>query len=177
MISETLKGNKFNGILIALVPLITDLPIVLISIYLLKSIADTAYIFGPLSILGGLFLLYLGIQNLKFVPKDVKTKNSYRSSIKYGVFTNFLSPHPYLFWITIGAPAFIKAGDSGTIHSYLFVLGFYVLLIGAKITVALISNSIKGFLSSKSYQTIMKLIGIVLIFYGILLIYDGLKLL
>jgi len=175
VISETLKGNKMNGIFIAIAPLITDIPIVLFSVFILKSFSDTDLVIGILSIFGALFLIYLGIQNFRFNPNAFNTNSSYTTSIKYGVITNVLSPHPYLFWITVGAPTFITAGKTGSANSYVFVIGFYLLLVGSKMLIALISGRIKGFLNSTAYHNIMKIIGLVLFIFSGFMMYKGIQ--
>ena len=159
--------------LIAIAPLITDLPIVFFSIYILKSFSNTDFILGILSIFGGVFLIYLAIGNFRFNPKANTVRSSYGSSIKYGILTNILSPHPYLFWITIGAPTFIKASKSGTSNSFAFIIGFYLLLVSSKVIIALISSKVKGFLNSSSFKMTMKLIGAFLLVLAVVMIYEG----
>ena len=173
VISETLKGNKINGMLIAIAPLITDLPIVFFSIFILNSFSNTEHILGILSITGGIFLIYLAVQNFRFNPKTNNTKSGYGSSIKYGIITNILSPHPYLFWITIGAPIFIKASKSGASNSFAFIIGFYLLLVSSKVVIALISSKVKGFLNSTSFNNTMKLMGGILLLLSGVMIYEG----
>lgn len=159
--------------LIAIAPLITDLPIVFLSIYILKSFSNTEFILGVLSIIGGIFLIYMAIGNFRYSPGANITKSSYSSSIKYGVITNILSPYPYLFWITIGSPTFIKAGKSGTSNSFAFIIGFYLLLVGSKVILALISSKVKGFLNSTTFEKIMKLTGVILLILAVIMIYEG----
>ena len=177
VISETLKGNRVNGILIALSPLLTDLPIILFSIFFMHLFSNTDLILGILSISGGLFLIYLGVQNFKTtIHKDVQV-NNYKNSIKNGMTTNILSPHPYIFWITIGAPMFVKASKISNTSQILFIIGFYSLLIGSKVIVALISDKVKGFIRSSAYKNIMRFMGVILFVLASLMIYDGISLL
>lgn len=173
VISETLKGNKLNGLLIAIAPLITDAPIVVLSIYLLNSFPGTDVLLGVLSLFGAVFLIYLGIQNLRFNPKAKETNHGYGSSLKYGIVTNLLSPHPYIFWITIGAPTFIKASRNGLQDAFAFIIGFYLLLIGSKVVVAVVSGMIKNIMQSSVYAVVMKLMGAILLILAALLVYDG----
>ncbi len=176
VVSETLRGNRLNGILIALAPLITDLPIVLLSVLILKTASDSAVALGIISIFGALFLLYIGIKNMKFQTTSTNNTSNYSTSIKYGVITNFLSPHPYLFWITVGAPTFIKASYSDKAYGYAFVGGFYLLLIGSKIGIAFIAGLFHDFLKGKIYSFTMKIIGIIIILFAIVMFYDGIEL-
>lgn len=177
VISETIKGNKFNGIAIALAPLITDIPIVFFSIIVLNSIADTDIIIALLSIFGALFLVYMGIQNFRFDAPPSNEKLGYGLSLKYGVIANVLSPHPYIFWITIGAPTFIKASANGNLGPFSFIFGFYLLLVGSKAIIAIISGKIKGFLQSNVYKYIMNFMGLVLFFLAALMVYNAIALL
>jgi len=173
VISETLRGNRLNGILIALAPMMTDLPIVLVSIFLLKTVSGSDILLGIISIAGGIFLMYLGIKNLTFSNIESNSSGNYVTSIRYGIITNFLSPHPYIFWITVGAPTFIKASEIESLQGYVFITGFYLLLIGSKIVLAIVTGFFNHFLSGKTYSILMKLIGLIIIAYAFLMIYDG----
>jgi threonine/homoserine/homoserine lactone efflux protein len=176
VVSETLRGNKLNGILIAMAPLITDLPIVLISIIVLKSLSQIDFLLGFLSLIGGGFLIYVGSKNFKIHPSDISRKNKYRTSIKYGVVTNFLSPHPYLFWITVGAPTYIKASNSSLSEGYSFIIAFYILLIGSKMIIAWVTGFFTNFLQGNNYSIVMKALGIILYLLAGVMIYDGIAL-
>jgi threonine/homoserine/homoserine lactone efflux protein len=165
-----------NGILMAFVPVITDFPIVFLSIFFLQSLSNTDFILGLISISGGLFLIYLAFQNFRFVPDSDNSKSGYGSSLKIGIITNFLSPHPYLFWITIGAPTFIKASNSATASSFVFIIGFYLVLISSKVLIAIISGKVKGVLGSTGYKNTMKIIGALLFILSGIIIYEGLLL-
>jgi len=176
VISETLKGNRLNGVLISLSPLLTDLPIVVVSIYALQHISNIDAIYGLLSIGGGLFLIYLGIGNFRdYTPKSTGSPN-YKNSVKIGIITNLLSPHPYIFWLVIGAPTFIRAAKSSTASQVLFIFGFYMMLVGSKVVVAILSAKIKGFLKSSAYRIINGVMGVILLIIAATMIYDGIAL-
>ncbi len=173
VVSETLRGNRLNGILIALAPLLTDLPIVLISIFLLKALSGSDILLGLLNIFGSIFLFYIGIKNLRLrKTRDISVRD-YSRSIKYGVIANLLSPHPYLFWITVGAPTFIKASEIERISGYFFIAGFYLLLIGSKVIIAFVTGFFNNFLKGKTYQNLMRLMGLIIIVFAIAMLFDG----
>lgn len=163
-----------NGILIALSPFLTDFPIVVAAIYALKAIEDVNYLLGILSFAGALFLLFLGVQNLRSSVATSAELVACQHSLRKGVITNFLSPHPYVFWITIGAPTFVKASSINTSAPYAFIFGFYLLLIGSKVFIALLTGRLKSFLQSSIYQYLVKISGLILMIFAVLLLYDGL---
>lgn len=177
VVSETLKGNRVNGILIALSPLITDLPIILVSVYLLSLFSNTNLILGILSVFGGIFLLYLGIQNFRVHDKERPPEVNYRNTIKSGVITNLLSPHPYIFWLTVGAPTVFKSVKVDSASPFFFITGFYIFLIGSKVAVALISDKAKGFMRSSAYKSTIKIMGLMLLVFAVLMIYSGINML
>jgi threonine/homoserine/homoserine lactone efflux protein len=59
VISQTIKHGYLEGIKVAMVPVITDLPIVLISVGFLSLISGFNLLIGSISIIGGLYVAYL----------------------------------------------------------------------------------------------------------------------
>ena len=58
VISETLRHNRKQGIIVAIVPAVTDLPIVLLSVFILAKLSSFNLVLGAISILGALFIGY-----------------------------------------------------------------------------------------------------------------------
>lgn len=174
--SETLKYGKKEGIKIAVSPLITDLPIVLFVLFTLSNLVKYEFIIGTISLFGACYLIYLGIDNLRVKINEFEVKLAKKDALKRGVIANFLSPHPYLFWLSIGGPMIFKSLDIHTSATVLFTLGFYSLLIGSKIGIALIVEKSKSSIKSKHYVYIVRALGIALILFALIFVKDGLKL-
>jgi len=175
VISETLKHNKKEGILVASAPLITDIPIVLLSILVLSKLSDVHYVLGALSFCGALFIGYLAYESMTVKGIDINNGTIRARSLRKGIITNFLSPHPYLFWITVGAPIVLKGYKISLLASFFFVAGFYVFLVGSKVTVALIVERAKAFLKSTAYLAVIRTLGFILFLFCLIFIKDGLK--
>jgi threonine/homoserine/homoserine lactone efflux protein len=175
VITETIKHNRKEGIKIALVPLISDLPIVLFSVIVVYQISNSDMILGIISFLGAGFLLLLALENIRVKSIEVNLHNERYKTFRKGIIANFLSPHPYLFWMLVGAPISIKAYNQSLIAAVLFIAGFYVFIVGTKIVVAILSEKSKNILSSKSYVVIVKALGFILLLFSIILIKDGFK--
>jgi threonine/homoserine/homoserine lactone efflux protein len=176
VISETLKHSRKEGIIIASTPVLTDVPVILLSVFILKKLSGFKFALGGISILGGFFIAYLAyesftIKRIGFDPQHIKIQ-----SLEKGIITNMLSPHPYLFWMTVGAPSILKAFRINPMSGLLFMLGFYLFLVGSKITAALIVDKSKSFLQSNTYIYIIRTSGFVLLVFSILFIREGLKL-
>jgi len=57
-----------------------------------------------------------------------------------------------------------------------FIGGFYVLLIGSKIVIAIFVSKSKSFLQGNRYIYVLRFLGFVLCILALILFYDGLKL-
>lgn len=176
VISETLKHSRKEGIIIASAPVLTDVPIILLSVFILKNLSGFNFVLGSISILGALFIAYLAYESFTIKGIELNLQNNKIQSLGKGIITNILSPHPYLFWMTVGAPAILKAFRINPMSGLLFILGFYLFLVGSKIAVALIVDRSKKFLQSRTYIYIIRASGLVLLVFSILFIREGLKL-
>lgn len=173
VISETLRHNKTEGIKIAVAPLITDIPIVLLTIFILSKMASSDIVLGVISILGGFFIAYLGYDSIKSKGIEIDIQNLKPKSIRKGIIVNILSPHPYIFWLMVGAPVIIKAYQTSPVAAFAFIIAFYFMLIGSKISIALVVDRSKAFLKNKVFIWTLRILGLVLLIFAILLIRQG----
>jgi len=175
VISETVRHNKKAGILAALAPVVTDLPIILISVFILLKLSHFNEVLGTISICGALFISYLAYENITVKNVYVSEQKSGAQSLKKGVITNFLSPHPYLFWMVVGAPIMMKAYQVSIASVAVFIAGFYVFLVGSKIMVAFLVERSKTFLKSTGYIYTIRILGGILIIFAGIFFRDGLR--
>jgi len=170
MISETVKGGRMRGIKVAVAPLITDIPLILFITIFLRYIKSMHALLGIISLIGSLFLFYLGYRDLKTGKISIQTGDVRSTSFRKGILTNLLNPHPYVFWLFIGVPFMLKGT---TIERVIFVLSFLSGIVGSKIGVTLIVEKSKGFIETKYYHRIIQSLGMVLIFLSLILLKDG----
>lgn len=175
VITETIKYNRKEGIKMAIVPILSDLPVVLLSIFVIHRLSNFDNLFGIISLLGATFLVYLAYENIRIKTIEISLEAHENKTLRKGIIANLLSPHPYLFWMLVGGPITIKAYNENFNAALLFILGFYVFIVGTKIMVAYLSDKSKNVLSSKYYLIIVKLLGFILLIFAIILIKDGLN--
>lgn len=176
VISETLRHGPVAGIKVALSPIVTDLPIVVATLFVLMKLSQFQNILGGVSVAGGCFVAYLGFQNFRITGFDLKLDGIRDKSLKKGVIANFLSPHPYFFWFGVGAPSTLRAMDHGLSAAIGFIAGFYVSLVTSKMAVAVLVGKSRSFLAGRAYIYVMRLMGMTLLVFGGLLIHEGFKL-
>lgn len=175
VISETLKHGTGSGIRVALAPLITDAPILVLAVCIVSQLRDIHFLAGLISLAGASFLVYLGWESIVFKGTELAAGGSRAQSLKKGIIANFLNPSPYLFWFTVGAPIVIKAAGATKTGPVLFVFGMYLLLVGSKIVIALLTGRSRRFLKSRGYVYTIRILGIVLLGFAALFVRDGLR--
>ncbi len=175
VISETLHHGMRSGLKVALAPVITDVPIILLTVFILANLSHFHILMGLISLIGAIIVCYLGYECFKTVPLTVKIKKGYPKSFRKGILVNAASPHPYLFWLSIGSPAMIKAAQQHILFAVLFVCFFYIFLVGSKVLLAIIVGKSRAFLSSNMYIYIMRCLGILLIVFAVLIFRDSLN--
>lgn len=176
VISETLKHGVVAGIKVAFAPILTDAPIIAVTLLLFSQLSDLDNILGVITILGAGYVFYLGYQS---VGQDKQHENGdivSPASLSKGMVTNALSPHPYLFWLSIGTPLLVQAGGVNAFSPALFIGGFYLLLVGSKLAVAIWVGKSRSLLSSRGYLRTLNFLGLVLIGFSFLLFIDALRL-
>ena len=177
VLSETLRHGMRAGIKVSIAPLITDVPIIVISLLVLNRLAHFKSILGAVSILGGLFILYLGYDSIKTKGLEFNLPPVSRNSLKKGVITNALNPHPYIFYMTVGAPIILKAINQNFLSAFLFIGSFLIFLVGSKVILAMVVERSRAFLKGPVYIGLMRILGALLLFFSTMLFRDGLRLL
>lgn len=175
VIAQTIKHNKAEGIKVAISPLITDLPIILIALFVFDRLSQFDIALAIISFAGGAFIAYLGFESLKTKELNLEIQDTKSDSIKKGVIANFLNPSPYLFWAAVGTPLIFKAFEINLLTAILFLTSFYTFLIGSKITIAIIVARTKVFIGQRLYISIMRILGIALLIFSVLFFYDGIN--
>ena len=175
VISETLLHGAREGVKVSIAPLLTDLPIVVFTLVILSRLADILPLLGVISLLGGGFLLYLSYESLSFRGVEIDVEQIKPQSIKKGVMVNFLNPSPYMFWFTIGAPLVLKALNISLLAAMLFILCFYLFLVGSKVLVAVVVGKSRFFLKSRNYIYTVRFLGIILLIFAVFFLRDSLR--
>jgi threonine/homoserine/homoserine lactone efflux protein len=175
VISESLAHGRAEGIKVALSPLFTDAPVILLCVLILNQLGRLDFILGILALAGAGYLVFLGIENIRFRKTAPASGPAPAHSLRKGIITNLLNPHPYLFWITVGTPLLAAAAGAHWLGVVFFLAGFYIAIVGVKMAVALLAAGTRVFLSGNIYVWIVRIMGLVLLAFAILLLREGLE--
>jgi len=109
LLAQTLRHGPHEGCKIALTPLVSDAPIIAEALVVAAKLAQLRPLLGVVSLAGAAFVLYLAWDSFRPLGPGAEAPPKPPRSWFKGIFTNLLSPHPWLFWLTVGAAILAKA--------------------------------------------------------------------
>ena len=168
MLNETLVNGIRRSGLIAFVPILSDLPLVPILVFLLDQLPAEALV--AVRVAGACFLTYLawGTYQQSKAPLIFATATGTginRMTIGRGVLINWLNPAPYIFWTTILGPILLDALEQSVWHGAAFVAAFYLPLCGMLLMTGLFVNQLRR-LDDSVLRWIMRGSALLLVFFA-----------
>jgi threonine/homoserine/homoserine lactone efflux protein len=126
VVRATLRHGFAAGARLAAAPLISDAPIVVVCVLVLRELSGE--VLAALSAAGAVFVAWLAWEAL-----HGRSDEAAPGDLRRAVVVNALSPHPWLFWATVGGPLVVEAAAGGAAA---FIVGFYATLVGTKVAIA-----------------------------------------
>lgn len=170
VVTASLRKGLDGGLRVAVAPLITDLPIILLTLFVLDRMPD--WTLRALATVGGLVVIYIGVEILRSartatLAGETEQAEHVNSELWRGVLVNALNPNPYIFWVTIGGPTLLAGWKESSTYPLAFLVSFYTLLVGSKVVIAWIIDNRAEALSLVWYRRALIVCGVVMIGLGI----------
>ncbi|MEJ2247054.1 MAG: LysE family transporter [Acidobacteriota bacterium] len=175
VVAESFRKGFRAGAAVALAPIMTDAPIVLLMITLANALSRMNFVIGALYLAGSGYLVYLSVEIFRIRVMEVDAASNIRASFVKGIVANLLNPAPYVFWLTVGAPLFLQAKEISWTVVAAFLGAFYGLLVGAKLLLAVLIGRNRHLLEGGYYKAVMRLMGIILLFFASVFIKSGVE--
>lgn len=173
LVSQTLRHGPREGVKVAFAPLLTDAPILAAVLIVLSRLSDSRMLLAVISIAGGLYVIWLGIESLRVRSGDLPGCESAPRSLRKAITVNLLNPSVYIFWATVGGPLVVEGSRTGIEAPVAFLGSFYLCICGSKATIAVLLGRSRGILSGGAYRWIVRALGLALMGFGIWLVADG----
>ena len=178
VLAQTLRHGAAEGAKVALVPLLTDSPILLIVLLTLRPLAALHPLLGGLSLAGSAYLLYLAVTTWRSRPAATASEpDAAPRSFRRGILVNLLNPNPWIFWFTVGTPTLVAAWRSGWPAAVAFLAIFWSLLVGCQVAVALVAARSRAHIAGRWFRWTMRTLALLLAAFAAMLARDGLRLL
>ena len=177
VIHESLRNGWKSGATVALAPPVADVLVVGLVLMVLTQLPPTS--FSVLSLIGGGYVCFLGGETLR-------TPAPMRMAEEGGAGSRLLSFHKGFAGQPAESPSVHLLADcwgaarDGTtrattcgFHIGAFLLGFYGCLVGSKVLIAVLVHGGRARLQGRGYRMALRLSGVSLLLFGLLLIWDG----
>lgn len=169
VVVTALEHGPAAAIRVSFAPLVTDTTVILLALVVLTNVPDP--VFTVLGLVGGVYLIVLGVGELRAQPLPTEPVERAPSvDLMRGIGVNFLSPHPWLFWITAGGPLLVEAWRRAPARGAAFLVGFYVLIVGTKATIGWVIGRTRHRLGATWRIRLIRVAGALLVTIGLLLI-------
>lgn len=175
LVSETLFRGPRAGLQIAIVPIFTDLPIIVLALAVRVQLDRVQPVLGVLSLLGAGFLVWLALQNFDsqgLTPATAIPGGA--GPLRKGLLVNILNPHAYLFWFMVGAPLVLGSWARGPLPALAFLASFYLVLISFNIVLVLAVSRGRFFIQGRAMLWVLRALGVGLLVFAVLFVKQGL---
>lgn len=176
LISQALLRGWRRSLLSACAPLISDGPIIALCVFLLSQLQGWLQRF--LYIAGGCFVLYLAYDAYKswkrFDTHLPAPETAASQSLFQAALMNLLAPGAYLFWIFVSGPILIRGWRETPWHAGVFLIGFYLAMIGSLCLLILIFSAARQ-LGPRVNRALLGASAVVLLCFGCYELWLGIK--
>jgi len=172
------KGTKspHAGAIIALGHGIVEIPLMILILYGFGEILKILYIKAIIGLLGGLFLLKMGLDLLQGIKQaKIDSSNDPHSPLMAGIILSLANPYFLIWWATIGSILIFRSITFGLLGFAIFMVlhwscdFFWCYFLSAL--------SFKGgqFFGKRLQQVLFLICGVFLLFFSSKFIYDAAK--
>ncbi|WP_456454729.1 LysE family transporter [Methanopyrus sp.] len=173
IVAETLKNGLKAGLSAAVVPVITDIPLIVIASMIATRLPDP--MLKLLGMVGSAVLAYMGLSMIVGAgsAESVESENTVHTrTLRRAVVVNLLNPHPYVFWFTVGSS--VMGSARSTWSSMMFPLGFFLGIVSVQTIISLAVHWTSS-ISPMERSVARRLSGILLIGAASYLAYTSVK--
>lgn len=181
-VSTTMRSGRNAGLRIAFAPLISDTPIIILALTVVSNVPERGI--QILGIVGAVVVAFFGVETLwtarQAEPPRTDSAATPRRLDRFpvllqGAVVNVLNPAPWIFWITAGSTLLIGYWQSSPISAIIFLVTFFTLLIGMKITIVLALAATRHRMSTSIYRAVLYSSGSLLLIAAALLLIANLS--
>lgn len=173
LISQSLTRGWQRTLPSALAPLLSDGPIILLSVLVLSGVPD--WMQRILYIAGGLFVLYLAygaFKSWRGFDTSVPQPESKADGLPKAVLMNMLSPGPYIFWMLVTGPILVTGWRETPLNGIGFLAGFYIAMISTLVGIILVFATATR-LGPKFNRALLGVSSIALFCFGLYQLWKG----
>jgi threonine/homoserine/homoserine lactone efflux protein len=173
--SQALQRGWRRSIHLALVPLIADIPLILLLWLLIRALPPLSV--DLLRLVGGGFYLYLAYRIVKGARREggrEALETAPRRTFLQAITAVWVTPAAYINWSTIGVPAILRYGEQSAGQLAAFLVGFYILWVGG-LTLQIYVVGAAGNLNRRANLLLVYAAAALLVWFGVYQFWIGIQ--
>ncbi len=174
VIVQTLRSGLRAGAVTALAPLASDAIVVAVTLLVLSRMPG--WVLPAIGVVGGGYVIWIAWETWRAatqsIDADAVEPLSSGAALRRALVVNLSSPHPWLTWATVLGPLVLATAREGLALAIVFVAGFYVTLIGAKLVLAVVVARGRRVVTGGAYLWVMRGAAVLLAVLGVVLIWE-----
>ncbi|MEJ2854352.1 MULTISPECIES: LysE family translocator [unclassified Saccharothrix] len=169
VVTSALRSGWRAGALAACAPLLSDAVVVGVTVLVLDRLPARAL--GVLGVVGAVFVVWSGVQTVREARTATLDSSAEAGgdALRRAALVNLLSPHPWVAWATALGPLTITTWRASAGAAVALLVGFYVMLIGGKVVIAVLIARGRRRLSDTGYRRALTGAGVLLALAGVAL--------
>lgn len=175
VIGTSLQRGFKEGFKLALVPLVTDIIPLLLTVFILDKLNWTALTL--LGITGGTLIGMVGIRFIRHngPPAMEGEKPFQAATFGHAAASTFFSPSPWMFWLVLAGPMTLRAMERSTAEAAVFVGILFAMNIGMATLVAWAVSHSRKVIAPSVRHRVLQVAGIGLIVAGVFLVWQAME--
>ena len=174
------KGNEspWAGTLVALGHGIVEIPL-MVAVYLgVGQLLDSTVVAASVGIIGGIFVVWMGIGMLRGLRQNaLNPKVDRRSPLASGILLSIANPYFLVWWGTVGAALILRSFEFGLVGFIAFAIGHWLCDLAWDSFLGMVAYKGGQFFGNRFQHGVFALSGILLLFFGGKLVWEGIGLL
>ena len=168
--------NPRAGAWVALGHGLVEFP-VMIGVFLgVGAVMDMPWVRIVIALVGGIFLLYMGVGMLRNVrQEEIAGSVNSRSPLAAGVLLSLGNPYFLIWWATVGAGLILRSTEFGLLGFAAFAVGHWLCDLGWDTFLSTLSFRGGQFFGKKFQQVVFAISGAFLLFYSGKLLWEGVR--
>jgi threonine/homoserine/homoserine lactone efflux protein len=140
LLAQSVRNGAARTLPVAFVPLVTDPPLIAVVLAVLSQVP--AGLVRALGIAGGALVVWLGVGALRAAraPAAEAPARPPPAGFVRGMLVNVLNPNAWLWWSLAAGPILADAWRAAPSRAFLFLVGFYLLLVGGNVAFVLLAG-------------------------------------
>lgn len=173
--STALERGFRPAVAFAFIPLVTEIPPMLVTVLLLQSVNYD--ILTGVGIVGGLAIAYIGVRMFRRQSSGFSGDPSreHRRTFQAMALGGLMSPAPWIFWLVAAGPLFLRSWNRSHTQGVIFAAVLLTMFISTAMGIAWLASHGRRVITEGRRRKILRGVGVILVAAGGVLLWQSIE--